>query len=1047
MKDLPLSVLSRGCAQFVQSEGKQCGRLDVCFTAEDFYIWKAHGSWLRLSPSGGLLPGPETSLPKTFSTRRGALLLYSQGLATLNIYDGKDEGQCRTQPVIQEETATIQFTQSAKNYGRVNESNPVVSSTLPALYCAHSEDVKYFFLCQPELTSRLQSHCEDGQKRRIDLVLPPITADSGDDEDNQLRTSQEQIEQVGTAKLAKNNDNCKRNEEKTTVTQSSTKRPEKGGFLPSLTTAKPGNFETHKMQSHRIINEREHLPFIEERGEDTRRILSLKQSEEKLLKNTNGAQPFLPRLVQETCEEKTQKRADNLGGKQETWRLLRGQTSVNSMVLIPAEVAETCVPGFLSGRRGPGRQSSLAFLQKLSGDCRDPPSMEGVRGVLPLELRDLNGTSVGSLILGPDGEVIHLSMFDTIQQSAQGQTLEVISAKGEKLPWFVTLQPEHAETEKDMKIINTVQDHRMNKPSDLHRSGHGLEKMTNSDPGVVGNSDLQEANEVTVRQNKSPTHEEGEDIVLCLSNLEEREELKSREKPGRLSPLLQLEVSTEEPNETPSSTEDKILNNTEGESNGKTKAKGTHGGTRSNKENPKETRSNHNNQTPLGEETENRTTAHHFQPDDRKHDNTSATRGAKSNDDKTRDFSKEENNQGYYDVEDVSREREKGRERFKNKVIPSDMSPTSSTEEINNHHNVEEKVNKQRNNSKQKFGESGEVEDGETVSRKDSGLSSEKHSRSVRSLRSLRSGASPGSVLDHSSSQKSLSSSCDGGTAPGNTAGGLSRLSTCSTVTVPEERLMLNPTKPEEVAVTQRSVRDQNDTVLEMERVQMERQEEARKRKRREQEEEQRRQQQKNELEQRLKTELHNDRQRRKEEARLKKQVEEEETQRREEEEQRKERMQQERREREVRRQQERRRTMEQIQRKREEEEQRRRADTERLKQLEEERLQEENLMLQKMTVSERAEYQLKKQQENEKREKDEAEQRRREEEAALSAAEKAKVEEELLEREMVLLHQRFSFKRGLKVESEGLEMSQGISRPWTYSYFTLLQLLGEHRT
>lgn len=43
----------------------------------------------------------------------------------------------------------------------------------------------------------------------------------------------------------------------------------------------------------------------------------------------------------------------------------------------------------------------------------------------------------------------------------------------------------------------------------------------------------------------------------------------------------------------------------------------------------------------------------------------------------------------------------------------------------------------------------------------------------------------------------------------------------------------------------------------------------------------------------------------------------------------------------------------------------------------------------------------------------------------------------------MALLQQQLAFNRGLLLEAGGLEKTQSISRPWVYSYFTLLQLLG----
>ncbi|KAG7240426.1 hypothetical protein INR49_026997 [Caranx melampygus] len=95
------------------------------------------------------------------------------------------------------------------------------------------------------------------------------------------------------------------------------------------------------------------------------------------------------------------------------------------------------------------------------------------------------------------------------------------------------------------------------------------------------------------------------------------------------------------------------------------------------------------------------------------------------------------------------------------------------------------------------------------------------------------------------------------------------------------------------------------------------------------------------------------------------------------------------------------------------------------------------------MDESERMEYLRRKQQEEEDRRKEEEEQRRREEEATMLAAEEERLRAELLAREMALLQQQLAFKRGLTLEAGGLEKTQGISRPWIYSYFTLLQILG----
>lgn len=48
---------------------------------QDYYNWKSQDSFLQLSSSGRLLQ-TQSGLPKTFSTRRGPLLLYSQVTCT-----------------------------------------------------------------------------------------------------------------------------------------------------------------------------------------------------------------------------------------------------------------------------------------------------------------------------------------------------------------------------------------------------------------------------------------------------------------------------------------------------------------------------------------------------------------------------------------------------------------------------------------------------------------------------------------------------------------------------------------------------------------------------------------------------------------------------------------------------------------------------------------------------------------------------------------------------------------------------------------------------
>ncbi|KAB5577215.1 hypothetical protein PHYPO_G00207360 [Pangasianodon hypophthalmus] len=82
MKELVLSLLSRGYSHVVQTDGKRkYRRLEICFEPEDYFIWKSQPPLLRLSSSGRLLSGVEPTPPKTYSTRRGPLILYSEDFA------------------------------------------------------------------------------------------------------------------------------------------------------------------------------------------------------------------------------------------------------------------------------------------------------------------------------------------------------------------------------------------------------------------------------------------------------------------------------------------------------------------------------------------------------------------------------------------------------------------------------------------------------------------------------------------------------------------------------------------------------------------------------------------------------------------------------------------------------------------------------------------------------------------------------------------------------------------------------------------------------
>uniref|UniRef100_A0AAY5K4L4 Uncharacterized protein n=1 Tax=Esox lucius TaxID=8010 RepID=A0AAY5K4L4_ESOLU len=214
-------------------------------------------------------------------------------------------------------------------------------------------------------------------------------------------------------------------------------------------------------------------------------------------------------------------------------------------------------------------------------------------------------------------------------------------------------------------------------------------------------------------------------------------------------------------------------------------------------------------------------------------------------------------------------------------------------------------------------------------------------------------------------------------------------------------------------------------------------------RKRKEKEEERRKQQEQEEREEKIRIELEEEQKQRAEDFRRKRQDEEEKRRRLEEEEVEKRRREQVEKERERRRKEEKKRQLEIIQKIRQEEEERRAAEVERHRLQEVLLKEEEEKMLAEMKENERIEYLKKQKVEEEVRRRAEEERRAREQQAALWAKEEARRQVELFERQRAALEQQLRFRRGLLMEAGALGQAQDISRPWVYSYFQLLQLLG----
>ncbi|XP_051937855.1 trichohyalin-like [Hippocampus zosterae] len=291
------------------------------------------------------------------------------------------------------------------------------------------------------------------------------------------------------------------------------------------------------------------------------------------------------------------------------------------------------------------------------------------------------------------------------------------------------------------------------------------------------------------------------------------------------------------------------------------------------------------------------------------------------------------------------------------------------------------------------------------------------------SVRSVSSQMSPSASLDLDV-RSSLRSSYEGLSAdmPILTSSHAQSSSPCSTIMVTEQQLML------ELVKTETSRSNEEKTRRQAERAEIRRHEMERRR--REQEEVERMEQQERKwTKDNIRNELEEERRRRAEHLRLRKLGEEEVSRTREQEEQERARQEQVERERARRRQGGRRRQMERLQKMREEEARKRNAEVEHLH-LEEQRRQEEGCKtLQDMDMSERDEYlALQELQKEDRRTKEEAHQMGEEEQA-------------LRAEEMAVLQQQTAFKRGLPLEVEGMGRTQGISRPWVYSYFTLLRL------
>nr|XP_023661837.1 uncharacterized protein KIAA2012 homolog isoform X2 [Paramormyrops kingsleyae] len=214
-------------------------------------------------------------------------------------------------------------------------------------------------------------------------------------------------------------------------------------------------------------------------------------------------------------------------------------------------------------------------------------------------------------------------------------------------------------------------------------------------------------------------------------------------------------------------------------------------------------------------------------------------------------------------------------------------------------------------------------------------------------------------------------------------------------------------------------------------------------RKRKEKQEEKQRQQEREEREERMRLQLEIEQQQRAEAFKLKRLKEQEEQQKLEEVQRERVRREQADKEAEKRRQEEERRQLQRLLRIRREEQERRAVELESQRAVKEAQREEERRKLQDMEESERTEYLYRQLKEEEQKQKAEEERKRKQEEETQQAIEQARLQAEIFARQCEALEKQMQFRRGLLLESEALGLTQDISRPWVYSYFTLMDALG----
>ncbi|KAM6946048.1 uncharacterized protein KIAA2012 homolog [Aplochiton taeniatus] len=434
MKDL--SLLSRGCGQVVPTD--LGGRMEVNFEPEDFYIWKSQPPLLRLSNSGRLLGGAEPAPPKTYSTRRGHLFLYSEDqiAMTAACQSGRGGGGRKrrvsekarqemeqqlntlrdlTAAILAFNNKQVQMLKLRKRpshphlgldeaghcLGRsqhlqMNRYHRQREQATPLWIDPYSSAAEILLEPRPmELVLEPRSSVEMEvvlEPRPMELVLEPrfsveMEVVLGPRPMELVLEPRSPEEMEAVLEAGATNRDCP-------VRQSCRGEVEERRWLERDCTLRLASVDSSWV-STKLSNSNYYGGYMS--GGNLGPIVRLFQTEDKPKREPVLDNPFSSSLSPVYQDSATSPSA-----------YLPFRNLPPPVGVIPP----------LPGRKGPGKQSSLALHHRLLQDGWEVGGGElrrggVIRGLLPAELTEFQtGRSLGTLIMGPDGEILQLSLWD-----------------------------------------------------------------------------------------------------------------------------------------------------------------------------------------------------------------------------------------------------------------------------------------------------------------------------------------------------------------------------------------------------------------------------------------------------------------------------------------------------------------------------------------------------------------------------------------------------------------------------------------------------------